>query len=380
MVSQFDPQIIYTAEACGYITRIDLRSESSTTTLFKNKRKFGGSGNPKLSSVKAVAQSRTLGEFSLLFGGHGLDIRQIDIRMIDADGDRSGTKGIIRQWGPHYLSCRHGCWDADSNPALSSAMSQISFKRQADIGSSILHGSLSVSGLQISGNGRTMVASYQGDQIYTFDLFGRTEQELIQSFDLPCHVTSPNNVSISNGFSDNRTANWDGIYSCSLLPPWSEATRRKQGSLNGVGVGAEAAFGGHQNYQTFLKQVSFFGPKDEYIVSGSDSGDMFVWDSRSGTLLMDSSTNNESTENDKAIGKTGDRLLKRLNLCERVQWHALGRMNPGTGGPTRSLESPRWMAEHAMVLFRTHSLLLLVSKLSNDCECNAPLQCSLLRN
>jgi hypothetical protein len=47
-------------------------------------------------------------------------------------------------------------------------------------------------------------------------------------------------------------------------------------------IGAQAIYGGHINYATFLKSVSFFGPNDEYIVSGSDSGHLWIWDSSSG--------------------------------------------------------------------------------------------------
>eukprot|EP01037_Dinobryon_pediforme_P035122 gene35122-41363_t len=42
--------------------------------------------------------------------------------------------------------------------------------------------------------------------------------------------------------------------------------------------------GGHINYATFLKTVSFFGPRDEYVVSGSDSGHLWIWRTDSGRL------------------------------------------------------------------------------------------------
>jgi WD40 repeat protein len=334
MVSEFDPQVIYTAEACGLISRIDLRSDSSTSTLFKNKRKFYGGTAAKLSSVKAIAQSRALGEHSLVFGGQGLDIRQIDIRMIDVEGDRSGSnKGVIRQWGPQYLNEREGTEHLypSKRAMLSAAMSHVSFKRQCELGSAIHQGSLSLSGLQISQNGRMMVASYQGDQIYTFDLFGRSEQELIRQYYVPnpkptaveeepvsaieefmgdtdnentngssnsssnSNSSSAANPHLSNGFSDPyRAMNWDGIYNLNVTPTWSESHRRGEGLKYGCGVGANAVFGGHQNYQTFLKQVAFFGPRDEYVVSGSDSGDMFIWDTRSGRLLVNGSNEQDS--------------------------------------------------------------------------------------
>ncbi|KAJ4978552.1 hypothetical protein NE237_009332 [Protea cynaroides] len=41
---------------------------------------------------------------------------------------------------------------------------------------------------------------------------------------------------------------------------------------------------GHRNSQT-VKGVSFFGPNDEYVVSGSDCGHIFIWRKKGGELL-----------------------------------------------------------------------------------------------
>lgn len=41
---------------------------------------------------------------------------------------------------------------------------------------------------------------------------------------------------------------------------------------------------GHRNSQT-VKGVSFFGPNEEYVVSGSDCGHIFVWKKKGGDLL-----------------------------------------------------------------------------------------------
>lgn len=44
------------------------------------------------------------------------------------------------------------------------------------------------------------------------------------------------------------------------------------------------AYTGHRNSQT-VKGVSFFGPNDEYVVSGSDCGHIFIWKKKGGELL-----------------------------------------------------------------------------------------------
>ncbi|CCX14282.1 Similar to Uncharacterized WD repeat-containing protein C609.03; acc. no. O94527 [Pyronema omphalodes CBS 100304] len=41
---------------------------------------------------------------------------------------------------------------------------------------------------------------------------------------------------------------------------------------------------GHVNLRT-VKDVNFFGPRDEYVVSGSDCGNLFIWDSHTTELL-----------------------------------------------------------------------------------------------
>ena len=91
--------------------------------------------------------------------------------------------------------------------------------------------SISVSGLDYNRNGRSFVVSYQSDQIYLF------------------------NTAIT-------------------------------GTLK---TGASAALGGHINHETFLKRVKFFGPRDEYVIAGSDHGYVWVWDANSGRLLPESS-------------------------------------------------------------------------------------------
>ena len=41
---------------------------------------------------------------------------------------------------------------------------------------------------------------------------------------------------------------------------------------------------GHRNFET-VKGVNFFGPKCEYVVSGSDCGRIFIWKKKGGELI-----------------------------------------------------------------------------------------------
>lgn len=44
------------------------------------------------------------------------------------------------------------------------------------------------------------------------------------------------------------------------------------------------AYSGHRNSQT-VKGVNFFGPNDEYVLSGSDCGHIFIWKKKGGELV-----------------------------------------------------------------------------------------------
>lgn len=43
-------------------------------------------------------------------------------------------------------------------------------------------------------------------------------------------------------------------------------------------------YSGHRNSQT-VKGVNFFGPNDEYVMSGSDCGHLFIWKKKGGKLV-----------------------------------------------------------------------------------------------
>ena len=97
---------------------------------------------------------------------------------------------------------------------------------------------VSVSGLSFSKDSSQLLASYQGDQIYAFPTLNDQQE-----------------------------------------------------------VGASSCYGGHINHDTFLKQVSFFGRRDEYVVSGSDSGHLWIWNTAKGALLSNNFCDGEVSNN-----------------------------------------------------------------------------------
>ena len=108
---------------------------------------------------------------------------------------------------------------------------------------------VSVSGIDISKDGRQLLVSYESDQIYTFPILGS-------------HNAGPT-------LSDIETST--AKFSTSSTGPSND-------------ISPSASYGGHFNRLTFLKNAKFAGPNDDYIVTGSDSGHAFFFDRSSGAV------------------------------------------------------------------------------------------------
>jgi WD40 repeat protein/tetratricopeptide (TPR) repeat protein len=122
------------------------------------------------------------------------------------------------------------------------------------------NGSVSVSGLDISKDGRELLVSYESDQIYSFPVF-------------------PN-------------------VACRAGPTIDEIVLHGDQCIDDgeTFVPDIASYGGHLNRFTFLKNARYSGPNDDYIVTGSDSGNAWIYERKSGTVVSllgaDSSTCN----------------------------------------------------------------------------------------
>lgn len=121
-------------------------------------------------------------------------------------------------------------------------------------------GDVSVSGLDVTKDGRELLVSYEGDQIYTFPIFPGAK-----SNDGP----SLNDFDVASSFFNNSAEHF-------------------QPEL--------AVYDGHLNRFTFLKNAKYAGPNDDYILTGSDSGKAWIYERKSGRvaslLSADSNTCN----------------------------------------------------------------------------------------
>eukprot|EP01031_Cornospumella_fuschlensis_P041757 gene41757-50963_t len=247
-----NPSILYSAEECGHIHRWDLRSgkkerifehrASCYSLCSEQEKELTGVFFPSwrgLGSVKALAQTTSVASPHLIVGGKGYMIGMLDLRLVHANSinvsdavDSSSAAHLVnpyvKLWSPAFP------YDNDNqcDPRMAELYHNIAAPyhaygksiRNPKSKTSMIHGSfssLSISGLQVSKDGQRMVANVQGDQLFTFNL-------------------------------------------------------RSAATCTGV----QALIGGHVNYSTFLKDVSFFGPQDEYVTCGSDSGHMWIWESR----------------------------------------------------------------------------------------------------
>lgn len=234
--------VLYTAEEAGKIHRIDMRV-GKEELLFRHlastyqlscpeeERALAGPFFPSwpgLGSVKVVVQSPFVDFPHLVIGGSGYFIGMLDLRLVPNQADENRTS-FIKLWSPALPYENDSLHSKEVLDYYSDFQPYYPFGRRSHPqpppppyrSKPARWKDISLSGLDLTKDGSALLANFQGDQIYTFNF---------------------------------RNA---------------AAT-----------TGANATMGGHINYSTFLKSVSYFGPQDEYVVAGSDSGHMWIWNSK----------------------------------------------------------------------------------------------------
>ncbi len=70
-----------------------------------------------------------------------------------------------------------------------------------------------------------------------------------------------------------------------LLRSASDRGKLRESMFKDVGCSSHTRqYSGHCNVKT-VKDANFFGLQDEYVVSGSDSGHVFIWDKKTSQLV-----------------------------------------------------------------------------------------------
>jgi len=123
---------------------------------------------------------------------------------------------------------------------------------------------VSVSGLDLSRDGKELLVSYESDQIYTFPVFPHSESPRRSATDQLMEIL------------DKDTKNNDNDDDESLYP-WGKGKH--------ILPELRVRYGAHLNRFTFLKNATYAGPNDEYICTGSDSGHAWIYEKATGAVV-----------------------------------------------------------------------------------------------
>ncbi|MCL7045976.1 hypothetical protein MKW94_004819 [Papaver nudicaule] len=216
------PHIVYTCGEDGSVRHFDLRSSSAT----------------KLFTCKAFSPDRSAYMPTVHLNTIAIDPRNPNLFAV------GGTDEFA-----HLYDIRKYNWDGSNDFGQPTDC----FSPQHLIGDEQV-----ITGLAFS-NQSELLVSYSDEHIYLF-----TRDMGIVSNPVPASPSSE--ASNASGESNPIT----------------------KASPSANDVGADTAepvvYKGHRNCDT-VKGVSFFGPRDEYVVSGSDCGRIFIWRKKDGEIL-----------------------------------------------------------------------------------------------
>jgi tetratricopeptide (TPR) repeat protein len=200
--------------------RLSPRAQSKTSLIATHKNRPGASSmmqeNPSCKACAVWSRSQsTETEPTMIFaaGSSELSPEYVDLLDLRMDGSR---KNILQRYRPRMMR--------DSS-------------------------NVSVSGLDVTRDGKELLVSYECDQVYSFPIFhdasssaGPTLEEIDAS-----HTK----------FAENEEE---------YIPEM-------------------ASYGGHLNRFTFLKTAKYAGPRDDYVVTGSDSGKAWIYERKTGAVI-----------------------------------------------------------------------------------------------
>lgn len=141
-----------------------------------------------------------------------------------------------------------------------------------------------VTGIKYNYNGSLLLASYNDEQIYTFQVPNNLRFiESTSSEDSAFPLSRMNAEQPTTNFPQNdETANEEENEAETKQTKFPDNDNNE--SIENQDFGYYRRYSGHKNSDT-VKQVSFYGPKSEFVVSGSDCGHLFFWGTESTNVL-----------------------------------------------------------------------------------------------
>jgi tetratricopeptide (TPR) repeat protein len=176
----------------------------------------------------------------LLVGGTGAEVALCDLRM--TGGNSAGNAKVIHQYRPR---CFH-----ENND------------------------NVSVSGLDLSRDKKELLVSYESDQIYTFPIFPNARS-----------AAGPTLEEMGGVGDESMAEEEDGAALNGSMSMMADRSIDRSQSGEDIFYSELAAYGGHLNRFTFLKNAKYAGPNDEYICTGSDSGHAWIYERSTGAVV-----------------------------------------------------------------------------------------------
>jgi hypothetical protein len=149
-----------------------------------------------------------------------------------------------------------------------------------------------ITAVRFSKHKRTeFLASWSGERIYLFDIHREVHSSQANDSDSSDSIisdTHPWGTNYGEGFidydEDERSDN-EVHYNSSFATDDPDASRENEMTEQFDYICPIKSYQGHCNIQT-VKDVNFYGPQDEYIMSGSDDGKLFIWDKLKGNVVQ----------------------------------------------------------------------------------------------
>jgi WD repeat-containing protein 42A len=148
-----------------------------------------------------------------------------------------------------------------------------------------------VTGLKYSYNGALLLASYNDDDVYSFNV--ARHSRLIDESEFKERVLTSAYRTFSSffqRFSNPASASESDKKETADADPFNIPDEELDGDLDEQNRPIDKKpfffrrYNGHRNSDT-VKQVAFMGNRSEWVVSGSDCGHIFIWETKTGRLV-----------------------------------------------------------------------------------------------